>query len=103
MHWRKLVLTQEATNLQIDTAQGQADTVIYLFGQGGNLIAFDDDSGTSIGTQYTSLIQLPSLAAGTYYLGIVGYPGGTTGPFELTLQDQYISEEFILRLSYDTP
>lgn len=103
VHWRKLVLDQFVTNLQIDTAQGAADTVIYLFGPGGNLIAYDDDGGTPIGTEYTSLIQLSSLTAGTYFLGVVGYPGGTTGPFELTVQNDFVAEEFILRLAYATP
>lgn len=105
IHWRRLVLPTAVTSLQIDTAQGAADTVIGLFSVAGSLIATDDDSGGDLpgGTEYTSAITIPALAAGTYYLAVTGYEAVFTSGFMIQQLDnppQDYVEEFILRMSY---
>lgn len=105
IHWRRVVLSQPVTNLQIDTAQGAAATVIGLFSVAGSLIATDDGSGGNLpgGTSYTSVITMPALAAGTYYLAVTGYEAAFSDSFtvqQLSVPPNDYAESFILRMSY---
>lgn len=105
IHWRRVVLSTAVTSLQIDTAQGAADTVIGLFSVAGSLIATDAESGGNLpgGTSYTSVITMPALAAGTYYLAITGYAAAFSDSFtvqQLGNPPNDYAEEFILRMSY---
>ncbi len=61
-----------------------ADGVIQLVGADGVVIAFDDDSGIAL----MPALQVASLAAGTYYIGLSGFGDagassvGTTNIFD---------------------
>lgn len=46
-----------------------ADGIMQIVSDGGDVIAFDDDSGPGL----MPLIQLESLSAGTYYIGFSGF------------------------------
>lgn len=105
IHWRRVVLSQPVTNLQIDTAQGAADTVIGLFTSAGSLVATDDDGGGNLpgGTAYTSAITVPALPTGTYYLAVTGYEAAFSSGFtvqQLSVPPNDYTESFILRMSY---
>lgn len=106
IHWRRIVLTQPVTDFQVDTMQGAADTVIGLFSSAGSLVAQDDDSGgENGGNSLTSHIALATLAAGTYYLAVIGYQGAFSSGFgvhQLTEPPTDYPDEFILNLAYNT-
>jgi hypothetical protein len=53
------------------------DTYLRLFNSSGTQIAFDDDGGTDY---HYSLLNYNVTAAGTYYLGVSGYPNNTYNP-----------------------
>ncbi len=65
-----------ASNVRVETGGASGDTHMWLFGpnSSANLIAYADEGG--IGN--FSLIQVPTLAAGTYYLGIREYGDNAT-------------------------
>ncbi len=48
---------------------GGGDGIMQIVTSGGDVIAFDDDSGVG----FMPAIQIESLAAGTYYVGLSGY------------------------------
>lgn len=50
-------------------AAGDGDGLMQIVTGGGDVIAFDDDSGVGL----MPAIQLDDLAAGTYYIGFSGY------------------------------
>jgi len=50
-------------------ASGGADGIMQIVDDGGDVIAFDDDSGVG----FMPAIQLESLSAGTYYIGFSGF------------------------------
>lgn len=50
-------------------ASSGADGIMQIVAAGGDVIAFDDDSGIGL----MPAIQIDDLAAGTYYIGISGY------------------------------
>ncbi len=61
-------------------AIGDTDTVGGLLNSHGSLIAYNDDSVFSEGR--LSFFMAKSLAAGTYYIGVSGFPT-KTGPYKL--------------------
>ncbi len=65
-----------ATSVRVETGGASGDTHMWLFGpnSAANLIAYADEGG--IGD--FSLIQIPTLTAGTYYLGIREYGDNAT-------------------------
>ena len=65
-----------ASSVRIETSGASGDTQMWLFGPNGvgTLVAYDDESGVG----HFSLIQVPALAAGTYYLGIREYGNNDT-------------------------
>ena len=69
--------TAQAGDLVIaETLTGALDTMIVLADAGGNIIAFDDDSGAGLLSRFVA----PIPAAGTYYLGVTTFPdAGFTG------------------------
>lgn len=66
--------TASAGDLVIaETLTGAIDTMIVLADAGGNVIAFDDDSGAGALSRFVA----PIPASGTYYLGVTTYPDMT--------------------------
>ena len=62
-----------------------ADTVLYLYGPGGNLVAFNDDYGTGGASMITSTLP----ASGTYYIQVVHFDSNNFGSetaYSLTVQ-----------------
>ena len=55
------------------------DTLITVRNSAGGAVQMDDDSGDGLCSQLTTGV----LAAGTYYVEVVGY-GSTTGTYLLT-------------------
>lgn len=105
IHWRRIVLSQDVIDFQVDTAQGVADTVMGLFSAAGVLVGMDDDSGGNLpgGTSYTSAILLPSLSAGTYFLAVTGYSATFSSGFGVQQSSDPPNDypdNFILRMSY---
>jgi hypothetical protein len=79
--------------------------LIGLFTSAGSLVATDDDGGGSLpgGTDYTSVITVPALPAGTYYLAVTGYEAAFSSGFtvqQLSVPPNDYTESFILRMSY---
>lgn len=68
--WFRFTLTGTATSAIFSSiGPNGADGVMQLVAQGGDVIAFDDDS--SIG--FMPSISASNLAAGTYYIGLTGW------------------------------
>lgn len=69
--WFSFTLADTAT-LSVFAAfstAGGADGVMQIVASGGDVIAFDDDSGLGL----MPALQLESLSAGTYYIGFSGF------------------------------
>lgn len=66
--------TAQAGDLVIaETLTGGLDSMLVLADSGGNIIAFDDDSGAGLLSRFVA----PIPAAGTYYLGVTAFPDFT--------------------------
>lgn len=80
------------------SASSGADGVMQLVGFDGVVIAFDDDNGVGL----MPALQVESLAAGTYYIGMSGFGDagsgsvGTTDIFDGASHD----EEFAYKLTF---
>lgn len=68
--WFSFTLTQ-TSSLSIFAAfsANNGDGIMQVVAAGGDVIAFDDDSGVG----FMPALQLTSLAAGTYYVGLSGF------------------------------
>ncbi|MEM6398530.1 MAG: DVUA0089 family protein, partial [Bacteroidota bacterium] len=75
--WYELTFDGAASSLSIDTEGSDIDTELGLYDSNGNLLTNNDDNG---GGGTWSLIDLPTLAPGTYYIAIgefnVNFGGG---------------------------
>ncbi len=69
--WFSFTLTDTATLsfFASFSASGGADGVMQIATVGGDVIAFDDDSGFG----FMPAIQLVNLTAGTYHIGLTGF------------------------------
>ncbi len=73
--------------IDVQTDSGNLDPVAALFNSGAELIAFNDDRNPD-GSNLNPLIDIVLPAnAGTYYAGVIGYPGdNTTGRYRMTVR-----------------
>ena len=74
------ITVSDTTDLQV-YSEGPVDTVGELFDNGGNRLAYNDDSDFSLGSQ--SFFIAKSLSPGTYYVAVSGLDGDT-GPYRLS-------------------
>jgi len=106
--WYKFTIHASPVNLWIYAwcTEYDSDTVIYLYDAAGNLLASDDDGlRRHLGyNQYGSYLYLTDLPAGTYYLKVVPYEGGT-GPdqdYELWIGTMYAPTAAKFRVERET-
>ena len=77
----RITLSEDA-DLQV-YATGPVDTAGELFDSSGNRLAYNDDSGFSLGSG--SFFIAKSLSPGTYYVAVSGF-AGETGPYRVYAQ-----------------
>ena len=63
------------------TTSPQLDTIIRLFDDAGNELAFNDDGTPPDGSPADSYLDFIVPSAGTYYLGVSGFGNATYNPF----------------------
>ena len=72
--WHTFTLPADGTNITIETDGPSGDTELYLLDSSGTQIDYDDDDGNN----RFSIISLPSLTAGTYFIRVTSYNRATT-------------------------